>query len=121
MVTLSDARMSGTAYGCHVLHISPEAAAGGPLGIVQSGDWVVLDVAGRQVNVELDEETFKGRMAALAAKPAAIHSPWGAIWHDERLGVHQADVGAYMKMFDLPELSGREIARRVRERLRPQH
>jgi dihydroxy-acid dehydratase len=121
MVTLSDARMSGTAYGCHVLHIAPEAATGGPLAIVRSGDWVELDVKGRKVTLDISDEEFKARMAQVAKKPAAVHSPWGAVWQDERLGVHQANVGAYMKIFDQPGLSGSEIAKQVRARLRPQH
>ena len=47
MVRVSDARMSGTAYGTVVLHAAPEAAGGGPLAFVQTGDWVTLDTAGR--------------------------------------------------------------------------
>ena len=47
MVRISDARMSGTAYGTVVLHVSPEAAAGGPLALVQSGDMIKLDVPAR--------------------------------------------------------------------------
>src|SRR5699024_5862931 len=45
MVRICDGRMSGTAYGTVVLHVAPEAAAGGPLGLVQTGDWIELDVA----------------------------------------------------------------------------
>jgi L-arabonate dehydrase len=45
MVRISDARMSGTGYGTVVLHVAPEAAAGGPLALVRSGDWIELDVA----------------------------------------------------------------------------
>ena len=56
MVRICDGRMSGTAYGTVVLHVAPEAAAGGPLGIVQTGDYIVLDVAGRSLNLEVSEE-----------------------------------------------------------------
>ncbi|MGQ0677061.1 MAG: IlvD/Edd family dehydratase, partial [Rhodospirillales bacterium] len=56
MVRISDARMSGTAYGTVVLHTSPEAAAGGPLALVKDGDMVVLDVAGRKLHIEVSDE-----------------------------------------------------------------
>lgn len=121
MVTVSDARMSGTAYGCHVLHVSPEAAAGGPLALVKTGDWVKLDAINGTLNMEVSDEELGERRKNLTIKPTPIHSPWGVIWGDEKMGVHQASVGAYMKMFDRPELSKDEIAKRVREYLRPQH
>jgi L-arabonate dehydrase len=121
MVTVSDARMSGTAYGCHVLHVSPEAAAGGPLALVQTGDWIRLDVANRTLTMEVSDAELAKRSESVKPKPAPIHSPWGVIAGHPDLGVHQAHVGAYMKIFDRPELARDEIARRVRERLRPQH
>src|SRR5258708_31202873 len=52
MARISDSRMSGTAYGAVVLHVAPEAAIGGPLGLVQTGDWIELDVAERRLNLE---------------------------------------------------------------------
>ncbi|MEJ1935553.1 dihydroxy-acid dehydratase, partial [Nostoc sp. NIES-2111] len=61
---ISDARMSGTSFGTVVLHISPEAAAGGALGAVQTGDEIRLDVAGRQIELLVDEATLGARMAA---------------------------------------------------------
>lgn len=121
MVTVSDARMSGTAYGCHVLHVAPEAAAGGPLALVKTGDWVTLDVANRTLSMEVSEAELAKRRETLQVKLPPIHSPWGVIASHPDLGVHQANVGAYMKIFDRPELARDEIAKRVRERLRPQH
>jgi dihydroxy-acid dehydratase len=56
MVRICDGRMSGTAYGTVVLHVAPEAAAGGPLGLVRTGDTIVLDVAARRLDVEVDPE-----------------------------------------------------------------
>jgi L-arabonate dehydrase len=56
MVRISDGRMSGTAYGTVVLHTSPEAAAGGPLALVQNGDMIELDVAGRRLHLEVSDE-----------------------------------------------------------------
>ena len=53
MVRISDGRMSGTAYGTVVLHVAPEAAAGGPLGLVRTGDTIVLDVPGRRLDLDV--------------------------------------------------------------------
>jgi L-arabonate dehydrase len=64
MVRISDGRMSGTAYGTVVLHTSPEAAAGGPLALVQNGDMIELDVAGRRLHLEVsDEELARRRLS----------------------------------------------------------
>ncbi|MYM39350.1 IlvD/Edd family dehydratase [Duganella qianjiadongensis] len=64
MVRISDARMSGTAYGTVVLHVAPEAMAGGPLGIVKDGDWITLDCAGGVLNLEISDEEMAQRQAA---------------------------------------------------------
>jgi len=69
MVRISDARMSGTAYGTVVLHACPEAAAGGPLALVHSGDMVTLDVAKRAVRLEVDDATFAARRAQWTPPP----------------------------------------------------
>jgi L-arabonate dehydrase len=68
MVRISDARMSGTAYGTVVLHVAPEAMAGGPLGIVQDGDWIQLDCKNGALNVELSDEEIRNRLADRAEK-----------------------------------------------------
>jgi dihydroxy-acid dehydratase len=64
MVRISDARMSGTAYGTIVLHISPEAAVGGPLGAVRNGDRIALSIAKKRIDLKVDEAEIKRRMAA---------------------------------------------------------
>ena len=69
MVRISDARMSGTAYGTVVLHISPEAAAGGPLALVHSGDMIALDVAERVLSLDVDESTLAARRAQWTVPP----------------------------------------------------
>jgi dihydroxyacid dehydratase/phosphogluconate dehydratase len=56
MVRICDGRMSGTAEGTVVLHVSPESAAGGPLGLVRTGDFVILDVAGRRLDIDIPAE-----------------------------------------------------------------
>jgi L-arabonate dehydrase len=66
MVRISDARMSGTAYGTVVLHVAPEAMAGGPLGVVRDGDWIELDCAGGRLHLEIGESEMAARLAARA-------------------------------------------------------
>ena len=61
MVRISDARMSGTAYGTVVLHVAPEAAAGGPLALVRTGDMIEVDVEGRSLHLEVPGEELEGR------------------------------------------------------------
>ena len=67
---LSDARMSGTAFGTIVLHIAPEAAAGGPLALVHDGDTIHLDVPSRRLELMVDDAELARRAALLAAPPA---------------------------------------------------
>ena len=70
MVRISDGRMSGTAYGTVVLHTSPEAAAGGTLALVQNGDMIVLDVAGRRLHLEVSDEVLAERRKLWVAPEA---------------------------------------------------
>ena len=70
MVRISDARMSGTAYGTVVLHVAPESAAGGPLALVKTGDIIELDVAARRLHLDVsDAELAKRRAAWVAPEP----------------------------------------------------
>ncbi|MBX2998594.1 MAG: dihydroxy-acid dehydratase [Caldilineaceae bacterium] len=64
MVRISDGRMSGTAYGAVVLHVAPESAVGGPLALVQTGDWIELDVAGRRLHLDISDAEMISRRAA---------------------------------------------------------
>jgi dihydroxy-acid dehydratase len=66
MVRISDARMSGTAFGTIVLHIAPESAAGGPLAVVETGDRISLDVEARRIDLLIEESELKARLAARA-------------------------------------------------------
>ncbi|ALM52406.1 IlvD/Edd family dehydratase [Halomonas huangheensis] len=63
MVRISDARMSGTAYGTVVLHVAPEAAAGGPLAAVRNGDWVELDAYAGKLHLDISDEELQTRLA----------------------------------------------------------
>jgi len=69
MVRISDARMSGTAFGTIVLHITPESAAGGPLAIVQTGDRIMLDVEARRIELLIDDAELQRRLAAWRQLP----------------------------------------------------
>ena len=93
MVRICDGRMSGTAYGTVVLHVAPEAAAGGPLGLVRTGDPIVLDVAGRRLFVDIPQAELDSRVpdAATVAGFAAPTRGWERLYIDH---VQQADTGA---------------------------
>jgi len=69
MVRVSDARMSGTAFGTIVLHVTPESAVGGPLALVRNGDRIRLDVPKRRIELMVSEAEMHSRAAALAADP----------------------------------------------------
>jgi dihydroxy-acid dehydratase len=93
MVRICDGRMSGTAYGTVVLHVAPEAAAGGPLALVQAGDEITLDVPGRTLTLEVSEEELLRRRPN-AATLAGFANPvrgWERLYIDHVL---QADAGA---------------------------
>jgi dihydroxy-acid dehydratase len=70
MVRVSDARMSGTAFGTIVLHITPESAVGGPLAIVQTGDRILLDVEARRVELLIDDGEMQRRLAGWSKSPS---------------------------------------------------
>ena len=70
MVRISDARMSGTAYGTVVLHVAPEAMAGGPLGAVKNGDFIELDAYAGKLHLDVSDEELQQRLANLEAPPA---------------------------------------------------
>ena len=90
MVRMSDCRMSGTAFGTIVLHIAPEAAAGGPLGLVESGDRVRLSVKDRRLDL-LVEETELARRRAAWQPPVKPKRGWDKLMHEQVL---QAPEGA---------------------------
>jgi L-arabonate dehydrase len=88
IVRISDARMSGTAYGTVVLHVSPEAAIGGPLALVQSGDMIKLDVPARFVSLEVDDAVLEQRRAEW--KPAPVpERGWAKLYVDHVLQAHE--------------------------------
>jgi L-arabonate dehydrase len=90
MVRVSDARMSGTAYGTTVLHTSPEAAAGGPLAVVQNGDMIELNVPERKLHLDISDEELARRLAAWKA-PEKPTRGWYKLYVET---VQQAHLGA---------------------------
>jgi dihydroxy-acid dehydratase len=106
MVRICDGRMSGTAYGTVVLHVSPEAAAGGPLALVRSGDWITLDVPSRTLTLEVPDEELDRRRAQWTAPPPAASRGWTRLYTDHVL---QADTGADLDF--LLGASGHEVPR----------
>ncbi len=88
MVRVSDARMSGTAYGTVVLHVSPEAAAGGPLALVHSGDMITLDVPDRLIRLDVDDTTLSQRRTQWTA-PSAPKRGWAKLYVDHVLQAHE--------------------------------
>jgi len=91
MVRISDARMSGTAYGTVVLHVAPEAAAGGPLALVHDGDMIELDVPNRRLHLDVEEAELERRRARWEAPPPAMASGYQKLYVDHVL---QANTGA---------------------------
>ncbi len=90
MVRISDARMSGTAYGTVVLHVAPEAMAGGPLGIVQNGDWIALDCHAGTLDLEVAPDVIAARLARRASQAPIARSGYQQLYLDHVL---QADEG----------------------------
>jgi dihydroxy-acid dehydratase len=108
MVRISDARMSGTAFGTIVLHIAPEAAAGGPLALVRSGDQIQLDVANRRISLLVDDAELikRRRMLPQRKTPQWAQRGYAHLLYDSIL---QADQGCD---FDFMTAQGKTVSRR---------
>jgi len=91
MVRVSDARMSGTAYGTVVLHTAPEAAVGGPLAVVRDGDMIELDVEARRLTLDIPDDELLRRLGDWTAREEAPQSGYAKLFHDH---VEGADTGA---------------------------
>jgi dihydroxy-acid dehydratase len=90
MVRISDARMSGTSYGCCVLHVAPESFVGGPLAFVKNGDLIELDVAKRELNLKISDAEMSKRRSGWKAPARKYERSYGAIFSSH---VKQADEG----------------------------
>jgi L-arabonate dehydrase len=106
MVRISDARMSGTAYGTVILHTTPEAAVGGPLAVVRSGDFIEVDVEARRIHLDIPEDELARRLAAWCPAVDPPASGYAKLFHDH---VEGADTGADFDF--LKGCRGREVPR----------
>lgn len=88
MVRISDARMSGTAFGTVILHVSPEAAVGGPLGLVQTGDEIEFDVPGRRLELLVPEPELNARRMRWQPPSPAYTRGYGKLFLDHVLQAH---------------------------------
>ena len=108
MVRICDGRMSGTAYGTVVLHVAPEAAAGGPLGLIQTGDIIILDVEARKLSVEISDEDLAKRKPSEAMVKSFANPTRG--WENLYIKhVMQADLGVDLDF--LVGSSGSQVGR----------
>jgi dihydroxy-acid dehydratase len=99
LVRICDGRMSGTAYGTVVLHVAPEAATGGPLALVRTGDWITLDVPARTLSLDVPDDELATRRAAWTPPPRPATRGWTWLYTEH---VQQADTGC-----DLDFLTGK--------------
>jgi dihydroxy-acid dehydratase len=106
MVRISDGRMSGTAYGTAILHVTPESAVGGPLALVQNGDLISLDVPARKLELIVDHDELARRRAAWSPPPPVATRGYVKLFIDH---VEQADQGCDFDF--LKGGSGSEIKR----------
>jgi len=107
LVRISDGRMSGTAYGTTVLHVSPESAHGGLLAFVENGDEITLDVPNRSLTLHVDDETLTNRKANWQAPDLGINRGYIKMYLEH---VEQADKGA-----DMDFLRGKSVNMKLRE------
>ena len=103
VVRITDARMSGSAFGTVVLHVSPEAASGGPLAVVEDGDMVELDVARRRLTLHISDEEMTARLAKRVQTSSALSR---AAPRSGYVGLYRAHVNEASEGADLDFLVG---------------
>ena len=106
MVRISDARMSGTAFGTTVLHVAPESAVGGPLALVRTGDFITLNVPERKLSLNVSDEELKKRKSEWETPQPVATRGWSRLYIDH---VMQADTGCDLDF--LVGSSGSEVTR----------
>ena len=97
IVRISDGRMSGTAYGTVVLHVSPESSVGGTLALVQNGDLIELDVEKRRLHLDVPDEELEKRRANWEAPEPLAERGYVKLYLDH---VQQADIGADLDVLE---------------------
>ena len=100
MVRISDARMSGTAFGTIILHVTPESAVGGPLAAVRDGDRIRLDVPARRIDLLIDEPDLEARLSRAPSAPATAGRGYERLYRDSVL---QADQGCDFDFLRMPD------------------
>ncbi|MDW4907221.1 L-arabinonate dehydratase [Streptomyces sp. ADMS] len=99
MVRISDARMSGTSYGACVLHVAPESHVGGPLALVRTGDSITLDVEGRSLQLNVDDDELARRRAEWTPPAERYERGYGALYNEQ---ITQADTGCDFEFLARP-------------------
>jgi dihydroxy-acid dehydratase len=97
MIRVSDARMSGTAFGSIVLHVTPDCASGGPLALVQSGDRIRLSVKARRIDLLVEEDELRRRAAATKPVPQRPARGYARLYAQEILGADEGCDFAFLK------------------------
>ncbi len=97
MIRVSDARMSGTAFGTIVLHITPDSASGGPLGLVRNGDRIRLSVKARRIELMVEEAELKRRAAGAKPREAAPERGYARLYAQEILGADEGCDFAFLR------------------------
>jgi dihydroxy-acid dehydratase len=97
MIRISDARMSGTAFGSIVLHVSPDCASGGPLGLVQNGDRIRLSVKTRRIDLLVDDAELRRRADAARRAPDNPARGYAKLYAQEILGAEEGCDFAFLK------------------------
>ena len=97
MVRISDARMSGTAFGTIVLHITPDSASGGPLGLVRNGDRIRLSVKDRRIELKVDDAELKKRAAAAPPKEKIPERGYAKLFAEQILGADEGCDFAFLQ------------------------
>jgi dihydroxy-acid dehydratase len=97
MIRVSDARMSGTAFGAIVLHVTPDCASGGPLGLVRNGDRIRLSVSRRRIDLLVEEAELKRRAATAEPAPATPARGYARLYAQEILGADEGCDFAFLK------------------------
>jgi dihydroxy-acid dehydratase len=97
MVRISDARMSGTAFGTIVLHVTPDVASGGPLGLVRNGDRIRLSVKNRRINLLVDDAELAVRQQTVSAQPVRPARGYARLYAEHVLGADEGCDFAFMR------------------------
>jgi dihydroxy-acid dehydratase len=107
MVRISDSRMSGTSYGTCVLHVAPESAIGGPLALVETGDFIELDVEARRIHLDISDEEMADRKSKWKPSEPRFHRGYGKLFTEQ---ITQANEGCdFQILHDGPESPEPEI------------